>query len=354
MKKAFVGAAILCAALSVVAAATPDITVDYPEYNAGTVLTGSSIQHTFVLSNTGTSTLTIDPDIGVSCGCTTTRLADTSLEPGESVELKAVVATSGIGTYAKRIYVESDDPATPQLTLYIRYKTVAALSYNLTPEELSLDYYYLIDIRDASEYAAYRLFGAVNIPADQLLAASVDFPKNTLIVIYDEDGATSDALAQQLNGAGYTVRSLRGGLARWVVKNGTLGMYLDAGVTASALPVGPTYLDTVRQAYQIDEWQLFPMYVLIDLRDASSYAAQHFFGAVNIPSGQLNAWYGTLPDSSTNGMEIYLVLYDGSGTTSDAAAGQLVNLGIDLARSLFGGLAEWEVQYGTQWIVNAE
>jgi len=354
MKKALLGAAILLAALSVVAAAVPNISVDSPQYDAGTVLSGSSIQHTFVLRNTGTSALQISPDIRVSCGCTTTRLSKTTLAPGESVDLAAIVATSGIGSYNKRIYVSSNDPDTPELTLYIRYTTVAALTYNLTPEELSLGYYYLVDIRDPSEYDLFHFLGAVNIPADSLSAESVELPKDTLLVIYDEAGDTSDALAQQLNGAGYTARSLRGGLARWVVKHGSLGLYLGAGITASDLPVGPVYLDGVRQAYQIDEWQLFPMYLLVDVRDAEPYAEQHLFGSINVPSSELTAWSANLPDSSVAGMEIYLVLYDDTGSASDAAASTLVDRGYDLARSLFGGLAEWMVQYGTRWVVNAE
>lgn len=354
MKKVFLGAAILCAALSAAVAAAPDISVDSPEYNAGTILTGSSIQHTFVLSNRGTSTLEISPSIGVSCGCTATDLEKTTLAPGESVELDTVVATSGIGTYSKRIYVQSNDPDTPQLTLYVRYTLVAGLACNLTAEELSLDYYYLIDIRDESEYAAYRFFGAASIPADNLIVASAGFPKDTLIVIYDETGDASDALAQQLNDAGYTVRSLRGGLARWVAKNGTIGLYLDTGINLSDLPSNSSYPTTGRQSYQIDEWQLFPMYILIDVRDAEPYEERHFFGAVNIPSSQLSARSANLPNSSNAGMEVYLVLYDDLGRTSDAAASTLAEQGFDLARSLFGGLAEWTVQYGDQWIVSVE
>jgi len=356
MKKAFVGAAILCAALSVVAAATPDIAVDYLEYNAGTVIAGSSIQHTFVLTNTGTSTLTIS-DIGVSCGCTATRLADTSLDPGESVELAAVVAVSGTGTYSKHIYVYSNDPNTPKLTLDVRYTAVAALPYTVTAEELEYWYYYLIDIRDPAEYAAYHLVNAVNIPAAELVTASVGFPKDKLIVIYDESGGdTADPLAQQLNAAGYSTRSLWRGLEYYVSQFGSLGIVFGPGTNAADLTSNPHHDvgSAFRDSYHIAPYRLFPLYVLVDVRNAEAYSAQHFVGALNIPYSEIPSWYDVLPNSTADGLEIYLVLYDGSGSASDAAASMLVDRGFDLARSLFGGLAEWMVQYGTQWIVSAD
>ncbi|MCD6135338.1 DUF1573 domain-containing protein, partial [Candidatus Bipolaricaulota bacterium] len=72
--------------LGAVAMAAARISADEPVYDFGEILEGLAVVHTFVLQNVGDEPLTID-DIQVSCGCTTTSLAKSTLAPGESVDL---------------------------------------------------------------------------------------------------------------------------------------------------------------------------------------------------------------------------------------------------------------------------
>ena len=82
--------------------------------------------------------------------------------------------------------------------------------------------------------------------------------------------------------------------------------------------------------------------LLIDLRDPEAYAAGHLAGAVNIPFSELENWIDRLPREVDT---IVIVLYDQSGTLSDQAVYRLSARGLDQARSLLGGLDEWQRRY---------
>jgi len=77
--------------------------------------------------------------------------------------------------------------------------------------------YVLIDVRDEEAYAASHLFGAINIPYDQISRRIGDLPKDVLTIVYDQATEQSDAIAQFLIHAGFSqARSLLGGLDEWV------------------------------------------------------------------------------------------------------------------------------------------
>lgn len=63
--------------------------------------------------------------------------------------------------------------------------------------------YLIIDVREAKDYAAGHIKGAVNIPAAQLDSKIKELPKTKKIAVYCYTGEKSFAAAQKLSSAGY-------------------------------------------------------------------------------------------------------------------------------------------------------
>ena len=77
------------------------------------VLTGKEIKGKLVLKNKGDELLKI---LGVSstCGCTTLKLKERRIQPGDEIDLNFVVDTRGkLGMVEKTITVHSNDPESP-------------------------------------------------------------------------------------------------------------------------------------------------------------------------------------------------------------------------------------------------
>jgi rhodanese-related sulfurtransferase len=75
----------------------------------------------------------------------------------------------------------------------------------------------LIDVRSAEEFAASHIDGAINIPANELVARIGEVPRNGAIVtVCNFGGARSCGAAEQLQGLGYgSALPLRGGMRGW-------------------------------------------------------------------------------------------------------------------------------------------
>jgi len=217
MKKIVVGFVLLVVLSAVGVFASPQITVDKAVYEFDTVLEGVVVTHTFVLTNAGDETLEIT-SVHTTCGCTTTGLAQQNLAPGESVNLDTVFDTVGYGgrTVTKMIYVESNDPASPRVTLQLQGTVNRAQQYNVACGDLNYLFYLLVDLRDPETYAASHMFGAINIPYIELNDWTHRLPTGILIILYDQDGTLSDQAAQVLNKNGFPeAKSLLGGLDEW-------------------------------------------------------------------------------------------------------------------------------------------
>jgi rhodanese-related sulfurtransferase len=87
--------------------------------------------------------------------------------------------------------------------------------------------------------------------------------------------------------------------------------------------------------------------LLIDVRDAASYAANHLIGAVNIPVGELLASLAGLPKSAL------IIVTDLAGEAADAAVQALVGAGYMSAYYLEGGLSRWVDVQGDRYFVNS-
>jgi rhodanese-related sulfurtransferase len=75
---------------------------------------------------------------------------------------------------------------------------------------------YLLDVRTPAEYNQGHVQGAELIPLNELSARMAQLPKGREIVCICESGSRSSVAARYLQGQGYLVSNMRGGMGRWV------------------------------------------------------------------------------------------------------------------------------------------
>ncbi len=75
----------------------------------------------------------------------------------------------------------------------------------------------LLDVREAGEYAAGHIPGAVNLPLDQIKAGAEQLPpdKDRLILVYCLTGRRADRAGKSLKALGYTRVKNMGGIMNW-------------------------------------------------------------------------------------------------------------------------------------------
>ena len=352
MKKGLLIGCLLLVVWGVTAMAGPEITVDQPLYDYGSIGQGYMVKHTFMLRNTGDQTLEI-VRVRASCGCTTTELAADRLAPGASVPLEVLVLADYGTTKNVSIYVYTNAPDQygnsnvdrddPDITLCVRGAITPKQDYEMAPYELAYDLMFLIDVRDTASYAANHLMGAINIPADKLATRMGDLPRSAFLIVYDLAGEAADAAVQTLIDAGYmSAYYLSGGLSRWGDVQGD--RYL---VYATPLPTAGGTVSGGSSGRPYNQGMLnSKFYVLIDLRDSDSYAAGYLAGAMNIPPAQLPEWFDRIPH------EAKVILYDDASDIAVAAYQMMINAGFARPSVLLGGLNEWIYQYGTPYVMS--
>mgnify|MGYP005839628193 CR=1 FL=1 len=347
MQKRSLLACLLLLGLGLVAMAGPELAVEDPDYDFGTIGLGYMVKHTFNLQNTGDEQLEL-VYVRASCGCTTTALPTTSLAPGESVPLEVLVLADHGTTKNVSIYLHTnapdqygnanDDRRDVDMKLYVRGAiTPAKQAYEIAPFELAYDLFALIDVRDAAAYEENHIIGGINIPADELAAQVATLPRDAMLIVYDLAGEAADAAVQTLMHAGYMSSFyLQGGLGRWVKVQGDRYM-----LKASPLPPASGTVTAGASGRPYDQGTLrSDFYVLIDLRSADAYAAGHLAGAINISAAELPQWLDRFPQ------EKRVIVYDDDGKLAPTAYQILVNAGFAQPLILLGGLNEWIYQYG--------
>jgi rhodanese-related sulfurtransferase len=352
MPKGLLIGGLLLIVWGIVAMGTPEITVDQPVYDFGSIGLGYMVKHTFILQNTGDQVLEI-LYVRSSCGCSTTDLPIDRLAPGESVPLEVLVVADDGAIKDVKVYIHTnapdeygranDDRRDVDITLRVKgVITPDMQDYEIAPFELAYDMMLLIDVRDATSYAANHLISAINIPAGDLPSRMTSLPRSALIIVYDLAGETADAAVQTLVNGGYmSAYYLEGGLSHWVEVQGD--RYL---VNSAPLPTASGSVSSGSSRRPWTQAQLkSDFYVLIDLRDADAYAAGHLAGAMNILPAQLPQWFNRIPQ------EKRIILYDDGGTLTIAAYQILDNAGFRYTRVLLGGLNEWIYQYGEEFVI---
>lgn len=112
----------------------PNIVCDQAIFDFGKASNHRSIEHTFVLKNTGELPLVIS-DVRKTCGCTVARINNKVVPPAGETEVTVKLLLKGRkGKQQKAIIVMSNDPDTPQLRLYM--KGVAESVADISPERL--------------------------------------------------------------------------------------------------------------------------------------------------------------------------------------------------------------------------
>lgn len=83
---------------------------------------GVTVETTLTLKNDGDAPLTI-AKIKTPCGCTTTKIKDQVLQPGESAAVPVTIRTARLkGNYDKTLHVLSDDPDSPKTPVRIQFE----------------------------------------------------------------------------------------------------------------------------------------------------------------------------------------------------------------------------------------
>ena len=114
----------------------PSIFCEEPTFDFGSRDASETVDHTFVLKNTGTADLEIRR-VQPACGCTTAELEKKIVPPGESSRISAKLSLAGRGgELHKPILIESNDPSTPALQLVM--KGVVGADFEITPSTLVL------------------------------------------------------------------------------------------------------------------------------------------------------------------------------------------------------------------------
>lgn len=110
---------VLLAGAGVLTAA-PNIVCDAPQHNFGVRRDNEIVKHRYVLRNTGDTPLAITR-VKASCGCTAVKSSHTHIAPGQTATIDARFTLKGRrGKQRKSILVESNDPDTPRLRLWLK------------------------------------------------------------------------------------------------------------------------------------------------------------------------------------------------------------------------------------------
>lgn len=216
------GTCILLLLSALACHAAPVIVVEEDVYDFGVVVEGDVVSHAFLIENQGDEDLEIT-EVSASCGCTATTLGDAVLEPGDVRRITAEVDTSGFGglKISQLIRIESNDPKRPQIELAIEGTVVPEAAYLIDPVDLAGSLMILIDVRDPLVYAVGHLPGAVSLPHRDAEIWLEVLPKNVRVVLYDQDGETSTALAERMLPLGFVnVQVMIGGLDEWIRRYG--------------------------------------------------------------------------------------------------------------------------------------
>jgi len=132
----FPAAMIICLTQAAAAIAAPQIAVDRPIYDFGSISQGAKVEHTFVIRNKGDAALTIK-SVRPSCGCTAATTSASVIAPGKTGEIKASFNSANYyGAVNKTVTVDSTDAKAPSSILNLKGTVIENIQ--ITPKQLNL------------------------------------------------------------------------------------------------------------------------------------------------------------------------------------------------------------------------
>ena len=79
---------------------------------------------------------------------------------------------------------------------------------------IRINQWIVIDVRTGQEFASGYIYGAINIPVDNI--SSIEYEKDSVIILYCASGMRSSNAAETLVDLGYNnIYNLDGGLINW-------------------------------------------------------------------------------------------------------------------------------------------
>ncbi len=127
---------IIILAVPTGAFAAPEISVDRPVYDFGSISQGKKVEHVFIIRNKGNTPLTIK-SVRPSCGCTAITTSASVIAPGKSGEIKASFNSANYsGTVNKTVTIDSNDPKVPSSILNLKGTVIEEIQ--ITPKQLNL------------------------------------------------------------------------------------------------------------------------------------------------------------------------------------------------------------------------
>jgi rhodanese-related sulfurtransferase len=74
----------------------------------------------------------------------------------------------------------------------------------------------VVDLREAKEYQAGHISGAIHVPFRQITErAAAELDRERTVILVDKMGQQAASAGRQLRRAGFRVNRLRGGMAEW-------------------------------------------------------------------------------------------------------------------------------------------
>lgn len=151
---------------------------------------------------------------------TTTSLCSLSRSV-RSLAFSGVLASTLVGLPMVAL-ADTDKATTEALESYFEF-----IDYNsgtITSEQIPAEdwkKFYVIDVREASQFAKEHIPGAVNIEWRKVFAERAKLPKDKTILAYCNTGSFSAQSAMALRMAGYeNVKILHGGFGEWKARGG--------------------------------------------------------------------------------------------------------------------------------------
>jgi peroxiredoxin (alkyl hydroperoxide reductase subunit C) len=116
--------------------AAPHLSVDGLQRMVIATVVGQNVSEVFTLSNTGTGVLELAIE-RTSCGCVGAVLSSKNVKPGETATLTFKMQAGGWGSKIESVFLKTNDPAQPQVTLTVEAKMPPTVVPN--PPQLTVE-----------------------------------------------------------------------------------------------------------------------------------------------------------------------------------------------------------------------